>query len=115
MIWLFAALWPDVLPARNDPALSLTVQAASSSPYTLKVMTIVALIFTPMVLIYQGWSYWVFRGRVSDATPGGYGQAVGRTVSRARDSARHPVYGDRAWTQCPLQCHENEDRETNHL
>jgi cytochrome d ubiquinol oxidase subunit II len=88
-IWLFAALWPDVLPARNDPALSLTVQAASSSPYTLKVMAIVALIFTPMVLIYQGWSYWVFRGRVSDATPGGYGQAVGRTVSRARDSARH--------------------------
>jgi cytochrome d ubiquinol oxidase subunit II len=42
----------------------LTIGNASSAPYTLKVMTIVALIFTPLVLVYQGWSYWVFRARV---------------------------------------------------
>ena len=42
----------------------LTIANASSAPYTLKVMTIVALIFTPLVLVYQGWSYWVFRARV---------------------------------------------------
>jgi cytochrome d ubiquinol oxidase subunit II len=42
----------------------LTIGNAASAPYTLKVMTIVALIFTPLVLVYQGWSYWVFRARV---------------------------------------------------
>ena len=43
----------------------LTIANASSAPYTLKVMTIVALIFTPLVLVYQGWSYWVFRARLT--------------------------------------------------
>jgi cytochrome bd ubiquinol oxidase subunit II len=47
----------------ND-AWSLTIYNASSSPYTLRVMSIVALIMVPIVLIYQGWSYWVFRHRV---------------------------------------------------
>jgi len=40
------------------------VDNASSSPYTLKVMTVVALVFTPVVLAYQAWTYWVFRRRV---------------------------------------------------
>jgi cytochrome d ubiquinol oxidase subunit II len=48
-----------------SPAYDLTIGNSASAPYTLKVMTIVALIFTPLVLIYQGWSYWVFRGRLS--------------------------------------------------
>jgi len=43
---------------------SLTIYNASSSPYTLRVMTIIALIFVPIVLLYQGWSYWVFRKRI---------------------------------------------------
>jgi len=47
-----------------DPAWSLTIYNASSSHYTLTIMTIVALIFVPIVLIYQGWSYWVFRERI---------------------------------------------------
>jgi cytochrome d ubiquinol oxidase subunit II len=64
-IWVFACLWPDVLPARNNKAFSLTVHNASSSPYTLKVMTVVALLLTPIVLAYQAWSYWVFRKRIS--------------------------------------------------
>ena len=45
--------------------VSLDIYNAASTPYTLQVMTIVALIFVPIVLIYQGWSYWVFRKRVS--------------------------------------------------
>ena len=61
---LFLALFPDVMPSSLNPAWSLTVSNASSSPYTLKVMTWVAGIMTPVVLIYQSWTYWVFRKRI---------------------------------------------------
>ncbi len=61
---LFLTLHPDVMPSTTDPAYSLTVANASSSHYTLTVMSWVALIFTPLVLLYQGWTYWVFRKRV---------------------------------------------------
>jgi cytochrome d ubiquinol oxidase subunit II len=61
---LFATLFPEVLPSTTDPANSLTVDNASSTPYTLKIMTWVAVVFTPLVLLYQGWSYWVFRKRI---------------------------------------------------
>jgi cytochrome bd ubiquinol oxidase subunit II len=47
-----------------NPDWSLTIYNASSSPYTLQVMTIVAVIFIPVVLAYQAWSYWVFRKRI---------------------------------------------------
>ena len=57
-------LFPRVFISSLDPAWSLTVYNASSSPYTLRVMTIVAAIFVPVVLLYQGWSYWVFRKRI---------------------------------------------------
>lgn len=62
---LFVALFPDVMPSSIDAAYSLTTENASATDYTLKVMTIVAAIFTPLVLMYQGWSYWVFRKRIS--------------------------------------------------
>ncbi len=65
--YLFSVLYPNVMPASNDPALSLTIWNASSTDYTLKIMTIVALVFTPIVLAYQAWTYWVFRKRVSPA------------------------------------------------
>jgi cytochrome bd ubiquinol oxidase subunit II len=61
---LFLALYPDVLPSTVDPANSLTVTNAASTPYTLKIMTWVAVVFTPVVLLYQGWTYWVFRKRI---------------------------------------------------
>lgn len=63
--FLFTVLYPNVFPASNDPSLSLTISNAASNPYTLQVMTIVAAIFTPLVLLYQAWTYWVFRKRVS--------------------------------------------------
>ncbi len=91
-VWAFAALWPNVLPARNNAAWSLTVHNASSSPYTLKVMTIVALIFTPVVLAYQAWTYWVFRARVTGelADEHGYGDRgrVAAVLDKAGESAR---------------------------
>ncbi len=65
---LFAALFPDVMPASNDPANSLTIENASSSAYTLTVMSWVAVVFLPLVLAYQGWTYWVFRKRVTRAS-----------------------------------------------
>ena len=96
-IWAFAALWPDVLPARNHDAWSLTVHNASSSHHTLAVMTGVALVMTPVVLAYQAWSYWVFRARVTGADLGGDGYGGGATppvaplpkqiVARAQQSA----------------------------
>ena len=61
----FLILFPDVMPSTTNPAYSLTIDNASSTEYTLKVMTIVALIFTPIVLLYQGWTYWVFRKRLT--------------------------------------------------
>ena len=62
---LFLALFPDVMPSTIDPAYSLTTTNASSTDYTLRIMTIVALVFTPIVLLYQGWTYWVFRKRIA--------------------------------------------------
>ncbi|MEU0520556.1 cytochrome d ubiquinol oxidase subunit II [Streptosporangium sp. NPDC006007] len=63
-VTLFGNLWPNVMPAL-DPANSLTVDNASSTPYTLAVMTWVAVVFTPLVLAYQGWTYWIFRRRLT--------------------------------------------------
>lgn len=62
---LFFALYPRVMPSSLGTQFDLTITNASSTDYTLKVMTVVALVMTPLVLIYQGWTYWVFRKRVS--------------------------------------------------
>lgn len=61
---LFFALFPRVLVSSLDPAYSLTIYNSASGAYTLRVMSIVALVFVPLVLVYQGWTYWVFRRRV---------------------------------------------------
>jgi cytochrome d ubiquinol oxidase subunit II len=63
-VTFFGALYPDVLPSTLDPANSLTVANASASPYALTVITWVAAFGAPAVLIYQGWTYWVFRKRI---------------------------------------------------
>ncbi|MGV9816722.1 cytochrome d ubiquinol oxidase subunit II [Streptomyces cellulosae] len=61
---LFLTLFPNVMPSTLNPEWSLTVTNASSSPYTLKIMTWLAVLATPLVLLYQGWTYWVFRKRI---------------------------------------------------
>jgi cytochrome bd ubiquinol oxidase subunit II len=61
----FALLYPNVMPSTIDPANSLTIADASSTPYTLTLMTWVAVLVVPFVLAYQVWSYWVFRKRLS--------------------------------------------------
>ncbi|MFC5291290.1 cytochrome d ubiquinol oxidase subunit II [Actinokineospora guangxiensis] len=65
VIALFGALHPNVLPSTLDPSYSLTIVDTASSPYTLTVMSWVALFGTPAVLAYQGWTYWVFRKRIA--------------------------------------------------
>lgn len=62
---LFGGLYPRVMPSSLGEQFDLTIYNASSSPYTLQVMTVVALIFVPIVLIYQAWTYYVFRERVT--------------------------------------------------
>jgi cytochrome bd ubiquinol oxidase subunit II len=52
------------MPSTLEPGSTLTVLEAASSAYTLKAMTIITAIFLPLVLLYQGWTYWVFRKRV---------------------------------------------------
>jgi cytochrome d ubiquinol oxidase subunit II len=61
---LFVALFPDVMPTTLADGVSLTTTNASATAYTLKVMTWVAVVFTPIVLGYQSWTYWVFRRRI---------------------------------------------------
>ncbi len=65
MAAFFVATFPRVMISTTDPAFSLDIWNAASSPYTLRVMSIVAAIFVPIVLIYQGYTYWVFRKRVT--------------------------------------------------
>ena len=61
----FLMTFPNVMLSTLNPEWSLTVYNASSSQYTLTVMSVVALIFVPIVLVYQGWTYYMFRKRIS--------------------------------------------------
>lgn len=61
----FSGLFPRLMVSSLNSAWSLTMYNASSSAYTLKIMTFAALLLVPLVLVYQGWTYWVFRKRVS--------------------------------------------------
>jgi cytochrome d ubiquinol oxidase subunit II len=64
---IFLALAPNAVPSSIDPAYDLTLSAAAAGDYPLTVMTVVAVIALPVVLLYQGWSFWVFRARVRKA------------------------------------------------
>jgi cytochrome d ubiquinol oxidase subunit II len=62
---LFTGLYPRVMVSSPNFANSLTVASTASAHYTLEVLTVVALILTPLVLLYQGWTYYVFRARIT--------------------------------------------------
>ncbi len=65
IVTLFSGMYPRVMISSIDVANNLTVTNASSSEYTLQIMTVIALTFVPIILMYQGWTYWVFRKRVT--------------------------------------------------
>lgn len=67
VVLLFGSLYPNLMVSTIDEAYNLTIYNASSSPYTLKVMTWAAVFMTPVVIGYQAWTYWVFRQRISTA------------------------------------------------
>ena len=67
-ITIFMSLYPRVMVSSLNADWSLTIYNSSSTPYTLKVMSVIALVFVPVVLVYQGWTYWVFRHRISAET-----------------------------------------------
>jgi len=64
---IFCVMYPNVMPSSLDPQWSLTISGASSTQATLTVMSVVALIMVPIVLAYQGWTYWVFRQRLTSS------------------------------------------------
>ena len=61
---LFAALYPNVLVSSTDPAFNLTLGNAASGSYTLGVITVVAALMLPAIVVAQAWTYWIFRRRV---------------------------------------------------
>lgn len=65
VVLLFGALYPNLVPSTLNPQWSVTIYNASSTPYTLKIMTWVAAALAPLAMVYQGWTYWVFRQRIS--------------------------------------------------
>ena len=68
---IFFELFPRVMVSSTNSAYNLTVANSSSNSYSLKVMTVVAVIFFPIVLLYQGWSLYIFRKRIGGGPPSG--------------------------------------------
>ena len=108
IVTLFVDLYPNVMVSSTNHSFSLTVHNSASTPYSLKVMTVVALIFLPLVLGYQAWTYYVFRRRISDASfrsaaPATSRPAVSATVAMAgktaqpEDRAGRPATQRRGW------------------
>ncbi|GIG25362.1 cytochrome d ubiquinol oxidase subunit II [Cellulomonas denverensis] len=91
VVLIFGSMYPDVMPALN-PDYSLSIAAASSTDYTLTVMTWVAVILTPIVLLYQGWTYWVFRKRISaDHIPEHTGLTFAQVTARKDEAGAAQV------------------------
>jgi cytochrome bd ubiquinol oxidase subunit II len=65
VILLFGALYPNLVPSTLNKQWSVTIYNASSTPYTLKIMAWLIAFFAPLTVVYQGWTYWVFRQRIS--------------------------------------------------
>jgi cytochrome d ubiquinol oxidase subunit II len=81
IVQLFLALYPNVMVSSTSDAYTLTVHNAASGHYALAVMTVAAVLLFPVVLLYQGWSFHVFHGRIappppSKETPEGSGQTA---------------------------------------
>ncbi|OMC34658.1 cytochrome d ubiquinol oxidase subunit II [Mycobacterium sp. GA-1841] len=74
VVLLFGSMYPHLLPSTLNPEWGITIYNGSSTPYTLKIMSWASLTLLPLVLVYQGWTYWVFRKRISaDRIPASIG------------------------------------------
>jgi cytochrome d ubiquinol oxidase subunit II len=111
IVTIFVDLYPRVMVSSISPANDLTVHNTASPPYTLKVMTVVALVLLPIVLCYQAWSYYVFRRRITDQTfrpppkpvavtatgPSAAPARGGSTRGRSNNDARRAGQHGRGW------------------
>ena len=79
VVTIFTSLFPRVMVSSTSFSYSLTVDGASSAHYTLAVMSVVALITAPVILLYQAWTYHVFRARVGADEPEKVGDALPST------------------------------------
>jgi cytochrome bd ubiquinol oxidase subunit II len=74
VVLVFGSLYPNLLPSTLNPEWSVTIYNGSSTPYTLKIMSWASLTLLPLVVVYQGWTYWVFRRRITaDSIPASVG------------------------------------------
>ncbi len=87
---LFADLYPNAMVSSTDSAFNLTLGAASSSHYTLTVMTVVAVLLVPVVIAYQAWTYWVFRHRIGPEDFGDVRSPLDLIDKATRDSEKTP-------------------------
>jgi cytochrome bd ubiquinol oxidase subunit II len=78
VVTLFVSLYPRVMVSNPDFANSLTIANASSEDYTLKVMTVVAAVLIPVILLYQAWTYHVFRARITGTPVASPADLLGR-------------------------------------
>lgn len=69
VVMVFLGLYPRLLISTLDPAYSLTIYNSAASPPTLRLLSIIVLIFLPLVMLYQSWTYWIFRQRLSPDSP----------------------------------------------
>lgn len=99
IVTIFVYLYPRVMVSSTNPAYSLTVHNTASPPYTLKVMTVVAVLLLPVVIGYQAWTYCVFRKRLSDQQfrPKPPPTAVPATVPASQPPQRHGFGLPRGW------------------
>jgi cytochrome bd ubiquinol oxidase subunit II len=88
---IFFELFPRVMVSSTNSAYNLTVSNSASPSYTLKVMTVVAVVSFPVVLAYQGWSLYVFRKRLRTPVPGEMVAGPGGTGSGPGDAGPTPV------------------------
>jgi cytochrome bd ubiquinol oxidase subunit II len=109
VVSIFTELYPRVMVSSLGAANDLTVSGSASSPYALRVMTVVLAVLLPVVLIYQGWTYHVFRNRLSPTVPPGNGAdtAAPPTTVAAGSQSRPPrraeaVSRPSTWSPRPL-------------
>ncbi len=87
---IFIELYPNVMISTTNAAYNITVDNAASGSYALKVMTVVAVIFFPLVLIYQAWNYHVFRGRLSSPSQSDDPKAGSHASAGSREAQPEP-------------------------
>jgi len=101
IVTIFVDLYPRVMVSSISPAYDLTVYNTASPPYTLKVMTVVALVLLPVVLGYQAWTYYVFRKRITAATLQPPARAAVPAPAAAGPAPGGPTAGHRGGWRLP--------------